>query len=150
MRTKEATDAGSDFITSRELIIRGISETAQREGRKSGELKYSSPDGGGPDTPGATYTYRKSDVDAWLAPSQGKPADEPKGKSTRTASQATATQPAAGQATRQWESSLQSLISRGMSRAQAARELAKTKPALQRAFLIESNANRPAAQERIK
>jgi hypothetical protein len=149
---ENTTPAPEGFVTSEELIVRGISADVQRRGRHGGDLPYAQV---GADR----FAYKKADVDAWL---QGEvEANAKSGRAIRQyvagrdAKQATAI-PAqqvrpiggsgpraaadeAGPAKASWQAAVDRLVSSGMSKRDAITQVDKSQANLRLAMLREHN-----------
>jgi hypothetical protein len=139
----------SIWLTERELIIQGIGGAAQRRGRDSGKLRFTSL---GADS----FAYRQCDVDAWLAtenatinPRTGRaepsPATAPARQSAPMPSQtirplyAPAQAVHVGGARAAWQSAIDSRVDGGMSKADAIRAVDQADPDLRLKMLAEHN-----------
>jgi hypothetical protein len=158
----------TNFVTSEELVARGISADAQRRGRHRGDLLFTS-------VGGDRYAYRTADVETWLqrdieinskTGGASRPATAPAAQTSPTSGQvprpingarqtAAAGRPAwqqsaeagkpawsaaAGGAKGQWQSAVARHTDAGMSRADAVQAVDASHPGLREAMLAEHNA----------
>ena len=73
---------GGKWVTNTQLVTQGVPESAQARARQSGRLKYV-------DVGNGVFSYKQTDVDAWLSGTRGRPARGSGSRPAAAASRAT-------------------------------------------------------------